>query len=221
MTHTPVLAPSILSADFTRLGEEVTACQQAGADWLHVDVMDGHFVPNLTFGALIVAACRRVCPLPLDVHLMVEKPEALLEDFARAGATRLTVHLEACPHLHRTLQQIKALGMQAGVAINPATPAWALKEILPFADLLLVMTVNPGFGGQKFIDLTPKIREIRAMLTELASPAWLEVDGGVSASTLPLLLAAGAEAFVAGSAVFSHPGGIRGGINALKAKITA
>lgn len=221
MKHSPILAPSILSADFTRLGAELNACQQSGADWIHVDVMDGHFVPNLTFGALMVAACRRVTGLPLDVHLMVEKPETLLEDFARAGATRLTVHLETCPHLHRTLQQIKALGVQAGVAINPSTPAWALKEILPFADLFLVMTVNPGFGGQKFIDLTPKIRELRAMLTALASPAWLEVDGGVSAATLPLLLAAGADAFVAGSAIFSHPGGIAAGINALKTKITA
>lgn len=221
MKHSPVLAPSILSADFTRLGAELNACQQAGADWIHVDVMDGHFVPNLTFGAIMVAACHRVTNLPLDVHLMVEKPETLLEDFARAGATRLTVHLETCPHLHRTLQQIKNLGVQAGVAINPSTPAWALKEILPFTDLLLVMTVNPGFGGQKFIDLTPKIRELRAMLTALDSPAWLEVDGGVSAVTLPPLLAAGADAFVAGSAIFTHPGGIAGGINALKIKITA
>ncbi|GAB4501922.1 MAG: ribulose-phosphate 3-epimerase [Anaerolineales bacterium] len=221
MTHTPILAPSILSADFTRLGAEVAACQQSGADWIHIDVMDGHFVPNLTFGALMVAACRRVSDLPLDVHLMVEKPEALLEDFARAGATRLTVHLETCPHLHRSLQQIKSLGAQAGVAINPSTPAWALKEILPFADLILVMTVNPGFGGQKFIDLTPKIREVRAMLTAIQSQAWLEVDGGVSSETLPLLLTAGADAFVAGSAVFAHPGGISAGINALKTKITA
>jgi len=220
MTHTPVLAPSILSADFTHLGADLSTCQQAGADWIHVDVMDGHFVPNLTFGALMVAACRRVTDLPLDVHLMVEKPETLLEDFARAGATGLTVHLETCPHLHRTLQQIKSLGAQAGVANNPSTSAWALKEILPFADLILVMTVNPGFGGQKFIDLTPKIREIRAMLTAINAPAWLEVDGGVSEQTAPLLLEAGADAFVAGNAIFRHAEGIAGGIRALKTKIT-
>lgn len=218
--NTPLLAPSILSADFTRLGADVQACQQAGADWIHVDVMDGRFVPNLTFGAPIVEACRRVTSLPLDVHLMVQTPEPLLEDFARAGASSLTVHYETCPHLHRTLQQIHALGLKAGVAINPSTSALLLEDILPYADLLLVMTVNPGFGGQKFIDLTPKIRALRSRLDALSLPARLQVDGGVSAETLPRLLQAGADTFVAGNAVFRHPQGIAGGLLALKQKIT-
>jgi ribulose-phosphate 3-epimerase len=214
---TPVLAPSILSADFSHLGEQVAACQQAGADWIHVDVMDGHFVPNLTFGPLIVEACRRATDLPLDVHLMVEKPELMLEAFASAGANRLTVHVETCPHLHRTLEQIRELGVLPGVTLNPATPAAALKEILPMVDLVLVMTVNPGFGGQKFIEASlGKIAEIRRMLDEIGSTAWLEVDGGVSAETLPRLRAAGADAFVAGNAVFNHRDGIQAGVRALR-----
>ncbi|MFO7585877.1 MAG: ribulose-phosphate 3-epimerase [Anaerolineales bacterium] len=214
---TPVLAPSILSADFTRLGEQVAACQQAGADWIHVDVMDGHFVPNLTFGPLILQACRRVTDLPLDVHLMVEKPESMLEAFARAGASRLTVHVETCPHLHRTLEQIRELGVLPGVTLNPSTPASALKEILPLVDLVLVMSVNPGFGGQEFIEASlGKIAEIRQMLDEAGLAAWLEVDGGVSVETLPRLRAAGADAFVAGNSVFNHRNGIQAGVGALR-----
>jgi ribulose-phosphate 3-epimerase len=214
---TAVLAPSILSADFTRLGEQVAACQQAGADWIHVDVMDGHFVPNLTFGPLILQACRRATDLPLDVHLMVEKPEPMLEAFAQAGASRLTVHVETCPHLHRTLEQIRELGVLPGVTLNPATPASALKEILPLVDLVLVMTVNPGFGGQEFIEASlGKIAEIRQMLDEAGLTAWLEVDGGVSVETLPRLRAAGADAFVAGNSVFNHRNGIQAGVGALR-----
>lgn len=214
---TPVLAPSILSADFAQLGADLAACQAAGADWIHVDVMDGHFVPNLTLGPLVVEACRRSTPLPLDVHLMIEKPEAMLEAFAQAGASRLTVHVETCPHLHRTLQLIQSLGVKAGVTLNPATPALLLKEILPMVDLVLVMTVNPGFGAQAFLpEMLPKIAEIRQMLDIIGSPAWLEVDGGVSEKTLPALRAAGADAFVAGNAVFKHPVGIAGGLRALK-----
>ncbi len=214
---TPVLAPSILSADFTRLGEQVFACEQAGADWIHVDVMDSHFVPNLTFGPLILQACRRATALPLDVHLMIEKPESMLEAFAGAGATRLTVHVETCPHLHRTLEQIRELGVLPGVTLNPSTPAIALKEILPLVDLVLVMTVNPGFGGQKFIEASlGKIAEIRRMLDEIGSTAWLEVDGGVSAETLPRLRQAGADAFVAGNSVFNHRDGIQAGVAALR-----
>ena len=217
---TPVLAPSILSADFAHLGADLAACQAAGADWIHVDVMDGHFVPNLTLGPLVVEACRRSTSLPLDVHLMIEKPEALLEAFAKAGASRLTVHVETCPHLHRTLQLIQSLGLKAGVTLNPATPAVLLKEILPMVDLVLVMTVNPGFGAQAFLpEMLPKVAEIRRMLDGLGSPAWLEVDGGVSEKTLPALLAAGADAFVAGNAVFKHPDGIAGGLSALKKAI--
>jgi ribulose-phosphate 3-epimerase len=214
---TPVLAPSILSADFAHLGADLAACQAAGADWIHVDVMDGHFVPNLTLGPLVVEACRRSTSLPLDVHLMIEKPEALLEAFAKAGASRLTVHLETCPHLHRTLQLIQSLGVKAGVTLNPATPAVLLKEILPMVDLVLVMTVNPGFGAQAFLpEMLSKVAEIRQMLDIIGSPAWLEVDGGVSEKTLPALRSAGADAFVAGNAVFKHPEGLGGGISALK-----
>ena len=214
---TPVLAPSILSADFTRLGEQVFACEQAGADWIHVDVMDSHFVPNLTFGPLILQACRRATALPLDVHLMIEKPESMLEAFAGAGASRLTVHVETCPHLHRTLEQIRELGVLPGVTLNPSTPAVALKEILPLVDLVLVMTVNPGFGGQKFIEASlDKIAEIRQMLDSIGSTAWLEVDGGVSAETLPRLREAGADAFVAGNSVFTHRNGIQAGVAALR-----
>jgi ribulose-phosphate 3-epimerase len=214
---TTVLAPSILSADFTHLGEDLAACQAAGADWIHVDVMDGHFVPNMTLGPLVVEACRRATKLPLDVHLMIDKPENMLEAFAKAGADRLTVHVETCPHLHRTIQLIQALGVKAGVTLNPATPAGMLKEILPFVDLVLVMTVNPGFGGQSFIaEMLPKIVEIRHSLDLIGSQAWLEVDGGVADKTLPALIKAGANAFVAGNAVFKHPNGIEAGIKTLR-----
>jgi len=215
--HSPLLASSILSADFTRLGEEIAACENAGADWIHVDVMDGHFVPNMTLGPLVVEACRRATKLPLDVHLMIEKPENLIEAFAHAGASRLTVHVETCPNLHRTIQQIQSLGVKAGVTFNPATPAVMLKEVLSLVDLVLVMTVNPGFGAQAFLpEMLPKIAEIRQMLDKVNSHAWLEVDGGVSEKTIPALANAGADAFVAGNAVFKHPGGIAAGIKALK-----
>jgi len=215
--HTPVIAPSILSADFTRLGEEIAACENAGADWIHVDVMDGHFVPNMTLGPLVVAACRRATKLPLDVHLMIEKPENMLEAFAKAGADRLTVHVETCPHLHSTIQQIRALGVKAGVTINPGTPAVLLQEIYTYVDLVLVMTVNPGFGGQSFIpEMLSKVAGIRQALDQIGSSAWLEVDGGVSEKTLPALRKAGADAFVAGSAVFNHPDGLAAGIKTLQ-----
>ena len=172
-----LLAPSILSADFTRLGEELAACEAAGADWNHVDVMDGHFVPNITMGPFIVEACRRVTKLPLDVHLMIEKPERHLEAFAKAGASSITVHVEACQHLHRTLQQIKSLGCRAGVALNPGTPSAAIDAVLGEAELILVMSVNPGYSGQKFISSTAaKVVEIRKKLDAINSPAWLEVD---------------------------------------------
>jgi ribulose-phosphate 3-epimerase len=225
------LAPSILSADFGRLAEQIAECEAAGADWIHVDVMDGHFVPNITIGPLVVEAARRATQLPLDVHLMIEQPERYLADFAKAGANRLTVHVEACPHLHRTLQQIKELGVSAGVALNPATPASVVSEVLAEVDLVLVMTVNPGFGGQKFIHNTlPKIEQLRAMLTP-PSPfgrppeggRWaggegieIEVDGGIDANTLPLAAQAGATVFVAGNAVFKSGGTIGEAIAKLK-----
>jgi ribulose-phosphate 3-epimerase len=212
-----ILAPSILSADFTRLGEQLAQCEAAGADWIHVDVMDGDFVPNITVGPLVVAACKRATRLPLDVHLMVSHPERHLEAFARAGADRLTVHVETCPHLHRTLQQIASLGVKPGVTLNPATPAAWLQPALPQADLVLVMTVNPGFGGQQFIGgMLSKISEIRGMMNAIHSTAWLEVDGGISAETLPLARQAGANAFVAGNAIFNHAQGLAAGIAALR-----
>jgi ribulose-phosphate 3-epimerase len=217
VTRNLLIAPSILSADFLHLKEQIAACEEAGADWIHIDVMDGHFVPNLTMGPLVVEACRRATNLPLDVHLMIEQPERLLEDFARAGANHLTVHVETCPHLHRTIQQIKSLGCKAGVTLNPATPTLMLEPILPFVDLVLVMSVNPGFSGQVFIpQAIEKVAAIRRDLDALGSPAWLQVDGGMAADTLPLMRAAGADVFVAGNAVFKHPQGIAAGIRALR-----
>jgi ribulose-phosphate 3-epimerase len=212
-----LIAPSILAADLSRLSDEIASCEAAGADWIHVDVMDGHFVPNLTMGPIIVEACRRVTKLPLDVHLMVEKPERLLEAFVQAGASHLIVHVETCPHLHRTLQHIKSLGIKAGVTLNPGTPASLIQPVLYLADSVLVMTVNPGFGGQEFIpEVLPKLAQIRKMLDEIGSSARLEVDGGAAEDTLPGLIAAGADTFVAGTAVFKHPKGIKAGITALR-----
>ncbi len=217
---TVLLAPSILSADFARLGEEVAAAERYGADWIHVDVMDGHFVPNLTLGPPVVHALRRVTALPLDVHLMITPPEPLLEAFVQAGADFLTVHVEATPHIHRALQQIRALGARPGVALNPGTPAEWLKPILHLVDLVLVMSVNPGFGGQKFLpEVLPKVQQVRAWLDEVNPEALVSIDGGINAETLPLAREAGAQVFVAGSAVFGHPEGVRGGLAALKAAV--
>ena len=212
-----ILAPSILASDMTQLGNEIAAAEAAGADWIHVDVMDGRFVPNITMGQFIVAACRRVTKLPLDVHLMIEKPEDHLETFAKAGATGLTVHVETCPHLHRTLGHIKSLGCRAGVVLNPGTAVGALEPVLGLADLVLVMSVNPGFGGQSFIpESLDRISEIRQKLDALGSSAWLEVDGGVSVETIAQLKEAGTTAFVAGTSVFKHSQGIEAGIKALR-----
>ena len=217
MPNPPILAPSILAADFRQLGAEIAACESAGADWIHVDVMDGHFVPNLTLGPFIVDACRKATSLPLDVHLMIEKPENMLEAFAKAGADRLTVHVETCPHLHRTIQQIKDLGCKAGVTLNPGTPISAIEPILHLVDLVLVMSVNPGFGGQSFIEESlARIAELRSRLDSVNPQAWLEVDGGISEATLPRVRSAGADAFVAGSAVFNHPKGLAEGVQVLK-----
>ena len=213
------LAPSILSADFSRLGEQVHEAERAGADWIHVDVMDGHFVPNLTIGPLIVRALRPVTSLPLDVHLMIESPERLIPAFADAGADYITVHVEACVHLHRVVQQIKNLGKKAGVALNPATPLLSLEEILPYVDLVLVMSVNPGFGGQSYIPTsTEKIARLRAMLDERnLSHVELEVDGGIKTHNVAEVVAAGATVIVAGSAVFNKSASVKENIQALRA----
>jgi ribulose-phosphate 3-epimerase len=198
------IAPSILGADFSRLGEEIATCEAGGADWIHIDVMDGCFVPNLTFGAKVIETVRKLTSLPLDVHMMVVQPEKYFDDFVAAGANGMTIHAEATPHLHRQLNRIRELGCRAGAAINPATPLDAVGEIVPELDLLLVMTVNPGFGGQKFIEYTvDKVRRARLMLEEAGSNAALEVDGGVSRSTIEELWRAGADTFVAGNAIFT------------------
>lgn len=197
------IAPSILSADFARLGEEIKAIDAAGADYVHVDVMDGAFVPNITIGPLIVDAIRPVTELPLDVHLMIEDPDRYVSDFAKAGADIIVVHAEAATHLHRTIQLIKSLGKKAGVSLNPATPLSALEMVLPDIDLALLMTVNPGFGGQSFIEnCLPKIAQLRQMIDALGKPIELEVDGGVKIDNIGRVAAAGADVFVAGSAVF-------------------
>jgi ribulose-phosphate 3-epimerase len=209
MTENIKIAPSILSADFGRLAQHIAEAEAAGADYIHVDVMDGHFVPNLTIGPVVVRAVRKATALPLDVHLMIEAPERYLDEFCRAGAGFLTVQVETCPHLHRTVQQIKELGCKAGVALNPATPASTLEEILPYLDLVLVMTVNPGFGGQTYIEtMTEKIARVRQMLDEAHSTAELEVDGGINRDTAAKVVKAGARVLVAGSAVFGSPEGV-------------
>jgi ribulose-phosphate 3-epimerase len=219
MPNPPLIAPSILSADFARLGDDVRAVAAAGADWIHVDVMDGHFVPNLTLGPMVVKALRPCTTLPLDVHLMVTPVDPWLEPFATAGADILTVHPEAGPHLHRTLQAIRALGKRAGVALNPATPPEAIDYVLGEIDLVLVMSVNPGFGGQAFIDAQlDKIRALRRRIDACGREIDLQVDGGINAGTARAAVAAGANVLVAGSAVFAGgPAAYAGNIARLRA----
>ncbi|MDT8368050.1 MAG: ribulose-phosphate 3-epimerase [Longimicrobiales bacterium] len=217
----PLIAPSILSADFGRLAEEVESAEAGGADWIHVDVMDGHFVPNITMGPAITAATRRATSLPLDVHLMIEDPHHYIEAFVEAGADVVTLHAEACPHLHRCLQAVRAAGAKAGVALNPGTPVGALADVVEVLDLVLIMSVNPGFGGQAFIPHSlEKVRDVRTLLDEVASSALIEVDGGVGETNAKALVEAGADVLVAGSAVFGHRDGARAGIASIREALT-
>jgi ribulose-phosphate 3-epimerase len=211
------IAPSILAADFTRLGEQIREVEAGGAERIHIDVMDGRFVPNITMGALAVEAARRSTRLPLDVHLMIVEPDHLLEAFAHAGASSMSVHIEACPNLHRTLQAIKALGCRAGVALNPHTPASHLSEVIGLIDIILVMTVNPGFGGQIFLPETlPKIRRLRAMCEEAGRETDIVVDGGINTQTAAQVAAAGANVLVAGTVIFSSEFSVAQGIATLR-----
>jgi len=215
-----LISPSILSADFTQLGDQLKRAEDAGADWIHIDVMDGQFVPNISMGPVIVEACRRITDLPLDVHLMIIDPEKYLEDFADAGASNLTVHIETCPRMDQTLDKIRELGCKSGITLKPATSAEKIKPYLEKVDFVLVMTVNPGFSGQSFMpEMMPKIRDIRMMLDEINPEVPIEVDGGISPSTIGQAYENGARIFVSGSAIFDHPDGIKTGIKSLKDKI--
>jgi len=217
---TITICPSILSADFAFLADQISQAEAAGADWFHVDVMDGHFVPNLTMGPFIVETLRRLTSLPIDVHLMVENPDTMIPWYAAAGANRISVQIETCPHIFRTVESIRALGCNPGVVLNPGTPAATLEEILPLVDLVLVMTVNPGYSGQQFIPMVlPKIRKVKDLISNTASGAMIQVDGGIDPTTLPLCYQAGAKVFVAATSVFKHPNGIAAGIAALRAAI--
>lgn len=212
-----LLAPSIIASDFARIADEVAAIESAGADWIHVDVMDGHFVPDITIGPLFVRSLKRVAKLPLDVHLMISEPEKYISAFAQAGANNITVHVETCPDLPSVIEKIKTFGCTAGVTLNPATSASAIDAVLPLVDLVLVMSVVPGFSGQAFMpEMIAKVEEIRAKLNALRSSAHLEVDGGINAETMPMMKKAGANVFVTGNAAFKHPGGSGAGVRALK-----
>ncbi len=209
-----LIAPSILSADFGKLEQQIRLAEKGGADWIHLDVMDGHFVPNISFGPMVVKKVRAITKLPLDTHLMIEKPERYFDAFKEAGSDIITVHVETCPHLHRTIQHIKQLGMKAGVSLNPSTPACLIREVIEYVDLILVMTVNPGFGGQKFINsMLPKIEEISEMIHN--KNIYLEVDGGVDVTTAPLVVKAGANVLVAGNSIFGQKN-ISGAVKGLR-----
>lgn len=206
MTKKPIIAPSLLAADFTNLQSEIGLINNSVADWLHLDIMDGRFVPNISFGMMVVEAAKKVCDKFLDVHLMIEEPGKYVADFHRAGADLITVHVEACPHLHRNIQQIKDLGIKAGVALNPHTPISMIEHIVEVVDLVLIMSVNPGFGGQKFIfESLYKIKQVKQLLMDRNASAWIEVDGGIGLQNAEQILIAGADVLVAGSSVFKSP----------------
>ncbi|HDN04315.1 MAG TPA: ribulose-phosphate 3-epimerase [Chloroflexi bacterium] len=215
-----LLSPSILSADFTQLGDQMKQAKDAGADWFHIDVMDGHFVPNLSMGPVLVNACQRATELPLDVHLMIEEPERYLDKFAAAGASSLTVHIETCPDMDKTQKMIHDLGCKAGITLNPGTSADTIQPFLKNVDLVLVMSVNPGFSGQSFLpEVLPKINQIRKMLDEINPEVLIEVDGGINPETIRQTYDQGARIFVAASAIFKHPQGIQAGIESLTEKL--
>jgi ribulose-phosphate 3-epimerase len=215
-----IISPSILSADLKNLGAQVREAQQAGADQIHVDVMDGRFVPNITFGPEIVRACRDATDLPVDVHLMIVEPEKHLKSFIEAGANTVTIHYETCPHIHRSLQSIREMGARAGLTYNPGTPLESLRYLADVVDQVLIMSVNPGFGGQEYIPFSlEKIRTVKGILEEFNSQAVIQVDGGISAETILENWQAGARNFVAGTAIFKHPDGIAAGISALRAAL--
>lgn len=217
MSKKYLIVPSILGADLTRIGDVVLELENAGIDWIQIDVMDGHFVPNITFGPSFVEAVRRITNLPLDVHLMIQNPDRYLEVFADAGASSLTVHIEACPDVQHTITTIRELGVRVGVAVNPETPVSALTDILSLVDLILVMTVNPGFAGQTFIPSSlSKIQQIHSLLAEIEPRPRIQVDGGITAETAPSAASAGADIFVAASAIFKHPEGIKAGVESIK-----
>ena len=217
MIMTIIIAPSILSADFTRLGEQVKEAVEGRADWIHVDVMDGRFVPNITFGPTVVKAARRVTDVPIDVHLMIVEPERHLQAFTDAGTDCLTVHYETCPHIHRTLQTIRELGMSPGIVINPGTPVNVLEELTHYFDSVLIMTVNPGYGGQAFIEtMYDKIAKTSDLLRRTGSKATIQVDGGITSETIKACYRVGATNFVAGSSVFNHENGVAAGVAALR-----
>lgn len=212
-----IISGSILSADFSNLSQQIKAAESAGMDWVHIDVMDGAFVPNISMGSFVVETCKRITDLPLDVHLMIEKPEKHIESFAKAGANWISVHIENSPNIHRTLQSIRSLGCHPGIVLNPGTPANSIASVIDLVDLILVMTVNPGFSGQKFIpEMMRKVEEIRTMTEKFNPEAIIQVDGGITAETLPLAKSAGAQCFVSATSIFKYPEGIAAGIQKLR-----
>jgi ribulose-phosphate 3-epimerase len=212
-----ILSSSILSSDFSQLRQEIQTAEQAGVDWIHIDVMDGHFVPNISMGPFVVDTVRRITDLPIDVHLMITNPEQHIEAFAKAGANRITVHIENNPNVYRTLEQVRSLGCHPGIVLNPGTPAISIASVLPIVDMVLIMTVNPGFSGQSFIPgMVSKVAEVRDMIQSGGFNALIQVDGGITEETLPAVCDAGARVFVAATAIFKHPDGIAAGVQALR-----